>query len=48
MLGQLKKETILDEEMNGIILVNNLKNGLYILRIYYNEKVETHQIQIGN
>jgi len=25
-----------------------MKNGLYILRIYYNEKVETHQIQIGN
>ncbi|PIY10892.1 MAG: hypothetical protein COZ18_05125, partial [Flexibacter sp. CG_4_10_14_3_um_filter_32_15] len=48
MLGQLRKETILDREMNGTLLVNNLKNGLYILRIYYDEKVETHQIQIGN
>lgn len=48
MLGQLKKEIILDKEMNGTLLVNDMKNGLYILRIYYDEKVETHQIQIGN
>lgn len=48
MLGQLKKEITLDREMNGTILVNDLKNGLYILKVYYNEQLETHQIQIGN
>ncbi|AFM03423.1 hypothetical protein Fleli_0974 [Bernardetia litoralis DSM 6794] len=48
MLGQLKKEITLDREMNGTILVNDLQNGLYILKVYYNEKIETHQIQIGN
>jgi hypothetical protein len=48
MLGRIKKKITLDKEMNGTVLVNDLKNGLYILRIYYNEKIETHQIQIGN